>query len=466
MAKPKTYFVCSNCGFQSFKWLGRCPECQAWDAMEEEIRQPPQKMRTGRKPAQGPLTLDKLPLKDEDRLMTGWGELDRVLGGGVVPGSVILLAGDPGIGKSTLLMQAAAGLGAQNRCLLYISGEESLAQLRLRAERLGLDLSRLHVAAETSLEVIQDMAIDYDWDIMAIDSIQAVSSAEVTSAPGSLVQIRAAAARLIELAKRLNRPIFLVGHVTKEGGIAGPKVLEHQVDTVLYFEGERTHNLRILRAFKNRFGSVNEIGVFEMKDQGLVEVTNPSALFLAERSLSAPGSVVVPTIEGTRPILVEVQALVSASGLAMPRRQALGIEQARLSLLAAVLEKKVGLKLFDRDIFINVAGGVKVVEPAADLGLAAAIASSYFERPADYDAVFLGEIGLAGEVRGVSRLDIRLKESAKLGFKRAVLSSNDLERLGPGSGLDLVGVNSAADLLHWLSKSWGGVKAKPGQDSG
>jgi len=450
MAKLKIYYVCGNCGYRSFKWLGRCPECQAWDSMAEEVHKPPKESRSGSRSGQGPLTLDKLPLEDEDRLITGWGELDRVLGGGVVPGSVILLAGDPGIGKSTLLLQAAAGLGIRDRRLLYVSGEESLAQLRLRAERLGLDLSLLHVAAETSLEAIQDLADDYPWDILAVDSIQAVSSTETASAPGSLVQIREAAARLINIAKTKNRPVFLVGHVTKEGGIAGPKVLEHQVDTVLYFEGERTHNLRILRAFKNRFGSINEIGVFEMKDKGLVEVTNPSALFLAERSVSAPGSVVVPTMEGTRPILVELQALVSTSGLAMPRRQALGIDPARLSLLAAVLEKKVGLKLFDRDIFVNVAGGVKVVEPAADLGLVAAVASSYSEQPVDYDAVFIGEIGLAGEVRGVSRLEIRLKEAAKLGFKRAVLAGNDLDRLGSGADLELTGVNSVADLLEWL----------------
>ncbi|MBW2086825.1 MAG: DNA repair protein RadA, partial [Deltaproteobacteria bacterium] len=415
MSKMKIYFVCSNCGHRSPKWLGRCPDCQAWDSMEEEIQPLTRKSSAAVRPGQGPLTLDKLPLKEEGRLITGWSELDRVLGGGLVPGSVVLLAGDPGIGKSTLLLQAAAELGLQGRCLLYISGEESLAQIKLRAERLGLDLSLLHVAAETSLEAIQSLAADYAWDMLAIDSIQAVSSADVASAPGSLVQIREAAARLINLAKSENRPIFLVGHVTKEGGIAGPKVLEHQVDTVLYFEGERTHNLRILRAFKNRFGSINEIGVFEMKDRGLVEVTNPSALFLAERSPSAPGSVVVPTIEGTRPILIELQALVSTSGLAIPRRQALGIDQARLSLLAAVLEKKVGLKLFDRDIFVNVAGGVKVIEPATDLGLVAAVFSSYFEKPVDYDAVFLGEVGLAGEVRGVSRLDIRLVEAAKLG---------------------------------------------------
>jgi DNA repair protein RadA/Sms len=317
---------------------------------------------------------------------------------------------------------------------------------------LGLDLSLLHVAAENTIETILALVKEYPWDMLAIDSIQAISSAEAGAAPGSLVQIRETASRLINLAKAENKPVWLVGHVTKDGSIAGPKVLEHIVDTVLYFEGERAHNLRILRSFKNRFGSVNEIGVFEMKDAGLVEVTNPSALFLAERPLEAPGSVVVPTIEGTRPVLIELQALVSVSGLAMPRRQALGVDQARLSLLAAVLEKKVGLKLFDRDIFINVAGGIKVAEPAIDLGLVAAVVSSYFERPVDYEAVFLGEVGLAGEVRGVSRLDIRLKEAAKLGFKRAVLYQNDNKSAGSEADLELVGVNSIADLLEWLAR--------------
>lgn len=398
------------------------------------------------------MALNDLPPGNIGRILTGLEELDRVLGGGVVPGSVVLLAGDPGIGKSTLLLQAAAELGRRNQRLLYISGEESLSQLKLRAERLSLDLSLLHVAAENTIETILALVKEYPWDMLAVDSIQAVSSVEAGAAPGSLIQIRETASRLINLAKTENKPVWLVGHVTKDGSIAGPKVLEHMVDTVLYFEGERAHNLRILRSFKNRFGSVNEIGVFEMKDTGLVEVTNPSALFLAERPQEAPGSVVVPTIEGTRPVLIELQALVSVSGLAMPRRQALGVDQARLSLLAAVLEKKVGLKLFDRDIFINVAGGIKVAEPAIDLGLVAAVVSSYFERPVDYEAVFLGEVGLAGEVRGVGRLDIRLKEAAKLGFKRAVLYQNDYKSAGSEADLELVGVNSIADLMEWLAR--------------
>jgi len=451
MSKQKTYYLCGICGYRSPKWLGRCPDCQTWDSMTEEMIRTVSPKGGRRENKTGPVTLDSIPDRIEERLEIGSAELDRVLGGGIVPGSVVLLAGDPGIGKSTLLLQTASALGRRNKRLLYISGEESLVQLRLRAERLGLDLSSLHVAVETSLEGILDVAQDHPWDLLAVDSIQAVSSHEISSAPGSLIQIREAASRLINLAKMENKAIWLVGHVTKDGAIAGPKVLEHLVDTVLYFEGERTHNLRIIRAYKNRFGSINEIGVFEMKDRGLVEVDNPSALFLSERPEAAPGSVVVPTLEGTRPILVEMQALVSASGLAMPRRQALGIDPARLALLAAVLEKKVGLGLFDRDIYINVTGGVRVIEPAADLGLVAAIVSSYHERPVDYRTVFLGEVGLAGEVRGVNRLDVRLGEAAKLGFKKAVLPANDLGRVNSPPDIELVGVGSVTDLLEWMS---------------
>jgi len=398
------------------------------------------------------LRLDQLEDERRDRLPTGLDELDRVLGGGLVPGSVILLAGEPGIGKSTLLLQTAAALGRRGQKLIYVSGEESPAQLKLRAERLGLDPGGLFVAAETSLETILALAEQNPWDILAVDSIQAISASDLPSGPGSLAQIRQCAGRLINLAKSENRPVWLVGHVTKDGAIAGPKVLEHMVDTVLYFEGERGYNLRIVRAFKNRFGSINEIGVFEMKDQGLAEVANPSALFLAERPIQAPGSVVAPIMEGTRPILVEIQALVSASGLAMPRRQALGLDQARLSLLTAVLEKKVGLRLFDRDVFVNVAGGVRVNEPAADLGMVAALASSYYDRPVDHQAVFVGEIGLAGEIRRVSRLESRLKEAAKLGFASAVLPRTDLDRRTLPAGLELIGLGSVADLLSWLVK--------------
>jgi len=449
MARIRSVYVCAECGYRSPKWMGRCPDCQTWDAMTEEVvRTDPVSSAAAAAPI--PQTLDQIPPDSTGRWLTGLGELDRVLGGGVVPGVVILLAGEPGIGKSTLLLQAAAGLAASNRRLLYVSGEESLVQLKLRAERLALDLTRLPVAAETSLENILRMAGQNPWDILAVDSVQAIGSTELGSAPGSLAQIRETAGRLIRLAKSENRPVWLVGHVTKDGAIAGPKVLEHMVDTVLYFEGERGYNLRILRAFKNRFGSVNEIGVFEMKDRGLAEIRNPSALFLAERPHQAPGSVVVPTIEGTRPILVEIQALVSASGLAMPRRQALGIDPARLSLLSAVLEKKVGLRLYDRDIFVNVTGGVKVSEPAADLGLVAAVASCYHDRPVDYEAVFLGEVGLAGEIRGVNRLDVRLREAEKLGFKRAVLPRTDRDRLSSEVAIDLVGVASVGDLLAWM----------------
>jgi len=451
MNRTRTEYICEACGHRSLQWLGRCPSCQGWDTLSA-ARSGPGRVRRRETPGgPGAVTLDRLEGVNQVRMGTGLAELDRVLGGGVVPGSVVLLAGDPGIGKSTLLLQVAAGLGRMNRKLLYVSGEESLAQLRLRAERLGLNLAHIHATAENSLEAIEELAAGGSWDMVAVDSIQAVSDSGLGSPPGSLAQIRESALRLIKLAKSENRPVWLVGHVTKDGSIAGPKALEHLVDTVLYFEGERTHNLRILRTFKNRFGSINEIGVFEMKDQGLIEVDNPSALFLAERPAQAPGSVVVPTLEGTRPILVELQALVSASGLAMPRRQSLGLDPARLSLLAAVLEKKVNLRLYDRDIFVNVAGGIRVVEPAADLGLAAAVVSSYFERPADYEAVFLGEVGLAGEVRGVGRLDVRLREAAKLGFKKAVLPAGDLKRLGPDPGMELVGLGSLADLVAWLS---------------
>jgi DNA repair protein RadA/Sms len=450
MAKIKSNFICAECGYISPKWLGRCPDCQNWDTMHQ-AETPSRSGGSSVAPARV-ISLDQAGASHGDRLTTGLSELDRVLGGGVVPGSVILLAGEPGIGKSTLLLQAASHLAGEGRQLLYVTGEESPNQVRLRAERLDLPLERLMVAAETNLEAIEALAGDSsDWDVLAVDSVQAVASRDVPSAAGSLNQIRETAARLIGLAKGMNRSVWLVGHVTKEGAIAGPKVLEHMVDTVLYFEGERAYNLRILRAFKNRFGSVNEIGVFEMTDAGLSEVGNPSALFLAERPQNAPGSVVVPTMEGTRPILVEVQALVSASGLAMPRRQALGIDQARLNLLTAVLEKKVGLRLYDRDVFVNVTGGVKVVEPSADLGLAAAVASSYHDRAVDPLTVFVGEVGLAGEVRGVSRLDSRLREAAKLGFKRAVLPAGHADRVRK-TGLDLVGVASVTDLLEWLSK--------------
>jgi DNA repair protein RadA/Sms len=373
--------------------------------------------------------------------------LDRVLGGGLTPGAVILLSGEPGVGKSTLLLQAAAATAKEGRKLLYVTGEESAAQIKARAERLGLDPSSLWVFPETSLPEIEREMASGAWDVWAVDSIQTVQWPELGTPAGSPGQIRECASRLSSLAKSLGAPLWLVGHITKEGQIAGPKLLEHLVDTVLYFEGERDRPLRLLRSFKNRFGSVNETGVFEMTGSGLGEVSNPSAFFLAERPKGASGSVVTPVLEGRRPLLMEVQALVSHSPLAMPRRQAIGADHGRVGLLAAVLEKKAKLKLYDRDVFVNVTGGAKISEPAADLAVAAAIASSLLDKPLPSDLVVVGEVGLAGEVRRVGHLRERLAEAARLGFKRAAAP---LGEAGSLAGLDMkvFGVGSVGQFLY------------------
>jgi DNA repair protein RadA/Sms len=392
------------------------------------------------------MTLASVPAESTIRLRTGLGELDRVLGGGLTPGAVILLAGEPGVGKSTLLLQAAATTAKEGGKLLYVTGEESAAQVRLRAERLGLDTSLLWVLPETSLPDIEREIINGDWNIWVVDSIQTLQWPELGSPAGSPGQIRECAARLIGLAKTKGTPLWLVGHITKEGHIAGPKLLEHLVDTVLYFEGERDRPLRLLRSLKNRFGSVNETGVFEMTGAGLGEVVNPSAFFLAERPKGAPGSVVTPVMEGHRPLLMEIQALVSFSPLAMPRRQTLGVDHTRIGLLAAVLEKKVRLKLFDRDIFVNVTGGAKIGEPAADLAVAAAIASSMLDRPLPPDLVVVGEVGLAGEVRRVGRLRDRLAEAARLGFSRAAVPLGEATGL-TGLKMKIDGVGSVGQFL-------------------
>jgi DNA repair protein RadA/Sms len=363
------------------------------------------------------LALSQVPKGDTQRITTSISELDRVLGGGLVPGGVTLLSGEPGVGKSTLLLQVAAGAAQMGKKLLYITGEESPAQVRMRAERLNLDLSGLFVLAETQVPSILEAARG-DWDILVVDSIQTLKIPELGNSLGSPGQLREASALVANLAKEKGVPLFLIGHITKEGNIAGPKLLEHLVDTVLYFEGEKDRPIRVLRSFKNRFGPVNELGVFEMTGAGLGEVKNPSALFLAERPFGAAGSIVTPVIEGRRPLLIEIQALVSHSPLAMPRRQTLGADPSRVSLLAAVLEKKVRLKLFDRDIFVNVTGGVKISEPSADLAIVAAIASSWFEIPLPQDLVVLGEVGLAGEIRRVGRIKERLREAQRLGFNQ------------------------------------------------
>ena len=448
MARAKTHFICRDCGYQTTKWLGRCPNCSQWESFDEEsLPASSSSARRPQTPPIRPLALSEVAAENLGRLSTGLAELDRVLGGGLAPGAVTLLSGEPGVGKSTLLLQAAAGLARRGQRLLYVTGEESAAQVRLRAERLELPLDSLWVLAETRVEAIAEALSAGDWDVAAVDSVQTLAVGDLSGAAGSPAQIRECAARLGALAKSRSIPLWLVGHITKDGSIAGPKLLEHLVDTVLYFEGDRERALRLLRAFKNRFGSVNEIGVFEMTGRGLGQVSNPSALFLSERPSGVSGSVVAPVMEGQRPLLMEIQALVSASPLAMPRRQALGVDSARVGLLAAVLEKKVRLKLFDRDIFVNVTGGARISEPAADLGLVAAMASSWVDLPAPESTVFIGEVGLAGEVRTVTHLEARLREALKMGFTRAIVPPAEAKK-ATVKGLELAVVKSVGQLLR------------------
>jgi len=451
MAKARTIYACQGCGFQSPRWLGRCPDCGAWNSLVEEVVSPkpgPSAARGGARDTVAQLlqAVDSAPL---ERLSSGMSELDRVLGGGLVPGAVVLLGGDPGIGKSTLVLQALAAWGG-DRPALYVSGEESPQQVKMRAARLGLAQAQVAVLAETNTEAVLQQIESMSPQVVAVDSIQTMWSEELPSAPGSVGQVRESAARFAELAKRTHLPIVLVGHVTKEGAIAGPRVLEHMVDTVLYFEGERGHAFRILRAVKNRFGSTNEIGVFEMKDTGLQPVGNPSALFLAERPVAVPGSAVVACMEGTRPLLVEIQALVSPSTFANPRRATVGLDPNRASLLLAVLEKKMGLHLLGQDVFINVVGGVRVDEPAADLGIIAAVASSFLDRPIDPSALLVGEVGLAGEVRGVHQVAQRIQEGLQFGFRHFVVpTSNRTELVIPASA-ECTGVANLAELWDVL----------------
>ncbi|MBW2616538.1 MAG: DNA repair protein RadA [Deltaproteobacteria bacterium] len=447
--QKKSIYVCQACGYQTLKWMGRCPDCGQWNSMVEEVTSPERKEK--RSSFMSELqSIDKISLAPEMRLKTDISEFDRTLGGGVVPGSLILIGGDPGIGKSTLILQVLDRL-ARNGCrALYISGEESPQQIKLRAERLAVHSDGLFVIAGTCIEDLFEELKRLKPDLVAVDSIQTIYTDAIASAPGSVGQVREVAAQLMAFAKQSGIPVFLIGHVTKEGAIAGPKVLEHLVDTVLYFEGDRGHVFRILRAVKNRYGSTNEIGVFEMKDSGLAEVGNPSSIFLEQRPQDAPGSVVIPCLEGTRPVLVEIQALVGPSPLGMPRRTAVGVDHNRVSLLVAVLAKRMGMQLTDQDIFVNVAGGLKVEEPAADLGIVSAMMSSFLERPVDRRTVVFGEVGLAGEVRGVSQPDLRIREAKKLGFSRCLLSRSNLEGVRTPQGMELAGVESVQDLHEIL----------------
>ena len=399
---------------------------------------------------EAPASIHEIDTAEEGRVLSGIGEFDRVLGGGLVAGSVILIGGDPGIGKSTLLLQAFAAISQTGLTCLYVSGEESQRQIKMRAERLGIAAPNLLVLSETSLERILEQVKKLKPGVLVIDSIQTIFTSTIPSAPGSIAQVRESSGSIIVLAKKTGLTTFLIGHVTKDGAIAGPRVLEHMVDTVLYFEGERGHSFRILRAVKNRFGSTNEIGVFEMKEAGLKEVTNPSEIFLMERPLEVPGSAVVCSMEGTRPILVELQALVSRSFLAVPRRTTIGVDHNRVALLVAVLEKKMGAQLFNQDIFVNVAGGVHVDEPAVDLGIIAAVASSHKEKNIDPRTVFFGEVGLAGEIRGISQAEARVKEAGKLGFERCILPASNSSQLTHIKHPKLASVSSLQECWRLL----------------
>jgi DNA repair protein RadA/Sms len=447
--KPRTIFSCQKCGYQSAKWLGKCPDCNSWNSIVEEVF-------SGRSVQADAMGHDSVPVPigevsgvGEERFICGISEFDRVLGGGLVAGSLVLIGGDPGIGKSTLMLQAMDHLAREKGIVLYASGEESAGQTRMRGERLKVAADNLFVVAENSLEKILLHVEKLKPSVLVVDSIQTVYTAALESAPGSVGQVRETAGRLMMMAKKSGIPVFIVGHVTKEGSIAGPRVLEHMVDTVLYFEGDGAHPFRILRAIKNRYGSTNEIGVFEMRETGLCEVSNPSELFLSERPVGAAGSVVAATIEGSRPLLVELQALVTASSLGVPRRTTIGVDHNRLALLVAVLEKKVGLNLAGRDIFLNVAGGMKLNEPAADLGMVAAVASSHLDKSIPPQTMVIGEVGLAGEVRGISQPEVRVREAAKLGFTRCILPSGSLRKL-KAEGVEVVGVSSVEEALETM----------------
>ncbi|MCX5709784.1 MAG: DNA repair protein RadA [Candidatus Omnitrophica bacterium] len=452
--KTKTIFSCQTCGYQSPKWLGRCPDCGNWNTFVEEDYSPPSskaKERTALYKDE-PVLLKDVRIREESRLKTNIHELDRVLGGGIVAGSVILIGGDPGVGKSTISLQVSNHLTKQGKTVLYVSGEESVAQTKLRAQRLGDEHGegKLYIVNQTDLSFITEYINKLKPDVVFIDSIQVVFDPQISSSAGSVSQVRECSGMLTQLAKTTGTSIFIIGHVTKEGTLAGPRVLEHIVDTVLYFEGDRFSIYRILRAVKNRFGSTNEIGVFEMVTSGLQEVKNPSEIFLSERPKDVSGSVVVSILEGTRPLLVEIQALVSKSSFGYARRRAQGFDFNRLSLLIAVLEKRIGLHLEAEDVFVNVAGGIKIEDPTADLAVAAAIASAFREELILPETVVLGEVGLAGEIRSISQAVLRVNEAQKLGFKRCVLPRNNFKNLKTEKDMELLPCSSLKEALDIL----------------
>lgn len=451
MAKAKkSVFFCQNCGHEESKWLGQCPMCKEWNTFVEEkvTTAKPGVVKLGREVTA--VTLSSVVTDDDERIKTHIAELDRVLGGGIVPGSLVLVGGDPGIGKSTLLLQVCQKLAAMDLKVLYISGEESLKQIKLRANRMGEFAECLYLLCETNLDIIREVIEDQKPDMVVIDSIQTMYNEEVGSAPGSVSQVRESTNILMQLAKGLNISTFIVGHVTKEGTVAGPRVLEHMVDTVLYFEGDRHASYRILRGVKNRFGSTNEIGVFEMQKSGLVEVENPSEYMLSGKPENASGSVVACAIEGTRPMLMEIQALVCKTNFGMPRRTAAGLDYNRVNLLMAVLEKRLGLPLSGYDAYVNIAGGIRLNEPAADLGIVMAIASSYKNKPVSDETIVFGEVGLSGEVRAVTMPEQRVAEAKKLGFKTCILPEVSLKMIDAVAGIEVIGIKNVSQAMNLL----------------
>ena len=451
MSKGKSRFVCQNCGAVSPKWLGKCLDCGAWNTFVEELEAKPEKAKTLNIGGEGkPVKLKDVVSGSEERFSTQIRELDIVLGGGIVGGSLILVGGDPGIGKSTLLLQVANNIAHQGKVVLYVSGEESIKQTKIRAGRLGADSESVYIVAENNIERIKFHVESLNPEVLIVDSIQTVYTPEVVSAPGSVSQVREATNQFMNIAKKFGVCTFLVGHVTKQGAIAGPKILEHMVDTVLYFEGEGHNLFRILRSVKNRFGSTNELGVFEMTGRGLIEVDNPSKIFLSGSETNAPGSIVVPALEGTRTVLVEMQCLVSHTSYNLPRRMAIGIDYNKLVLLTAVLEKKVGMSLYEQDIYLNVVGGVTIDEPSADLAIVMAVASSHRDVIVPKDMIIFGEVGLTGEIRAVSQVQQRINEAAKMGFKKAIIPHANLEGLSRPDDFTVIGLKHIGEMLKYF----------------
>ena len=452
MAKIKTKYVCQECGYENSKWLGKCPECSKWNTFVEEIEDKRSKSNKEvfviDKSSSRPLNINSIETIKEQRFSTCINELDRVLGGGVVKGSLVLVGGDPGIGKSTLLIQVASNVANSGKKVLYISGEESASQIKMRAQRLGIQSDNLYIFAENNLSIIEAHLESVNPDLIIVDSIQTVFSPEITSAPGTVSQIKEGTSRFMKISKKMGISTFVVGHVTKEGSLAGPKVLEHMVDTVLYFEGERFNTYRLIRAVKNRFGSTNELGVFEMRELGLIELENPSKILISEKPKDVAGSVIISTVEGTRPMLLELQALVSPTSFGIPKRTATGVDYNRVSLLMAVLEKRVGMQIQNQDVYINVVGGLKVNETSIDLGIVMSIASSFRNIPIDGNVAITGEVGLTGEIRAVSFIEKRIAECKKLGFTKIVIPKSNYEAVKDVKGIEICPVDSVRQAIN------------------